>query len=121
MRSVASRLRTRAWEQGLRLPKATTPDVEVRRCLPVPMPDGAALLADLYRPRGAGPLPTVLARTPYGRRGLVAIVSSRLLAERGLQVLLQSCRGTFGSGGKLDPFRERSDGLATLAWIREQP
>ena len=121
MRSVASRLRTRAWEQGLRLPKATTPDVEVRRYLPVPMPDGAALLADLYRPRGAGPLPTVLARTPYGRRGLVAIVSSRLLAERGLQVLLQSCRGTFGSGGKLDPFRERSDGLATLAWIREQP
>lgn len=121
MRSSASRLRTRAWEQGLRLPKATTPDVEVRRCLPVPMPDGVTLLADLYRPRGAGPLPTVLARTPYGRRGLVAILSSRLLAERGLQVLLQSCRGTFGSGGVLDPFRERGDGLATLAWIREQP
>ena len=121
MRSVVSRLRTRAWEQGLQLPKATTPDVEVRRCLPVPMPDGVTLLADLYRPRGAGPLPTVLARTPYGRRGLVAIVSSRLLAERGLQVLLQSCRGTFGSGGVLDPFRERGDGLATLAWIREQP
>lgn len=109
-----------AWERALQLPKATTPDLEVRRGIRVPMPDGVTLLADLYRPRGAGPMPTVLVRTPYGRRGPVAIVSSRLLAERGLQVLLQSCRGTFGSGGVLDPFRERDDGLATLAWIREQ-
>src|SRR5260370_876816 len=121
MRSLVNHLRTRAWEQALRLPKATTPDVEVRRGLPVHMLDDATLLADLYRPRWGGPQPTVLVRTPYGRRGLLAILSSRLLAERGLQVLLQSCRGTFGSGGVLDPFRERGDGLATLAWIREQP
>jgi putative CocE/NonD family hydrolase len=85
------------------------------------MPDGVTLLADLYRPRGAEAMPTVLVRTPYGRRGPLATVNSRLLAERGLQVLLQSCRGTFGSGGELEPFRERDDGLATLAWIREQP
>src|SRR4029079_6743802 len=43
-------------------------------------------------------------------------------AERGFQVLLQSCRGTFGSGGIFDPFRnEEADGLATLAWLEEQP
>jgi putative CocE/NonD family hydrolase len=45
----------------------------------------------------------------------------RLLSERGFQVLIQSCRGTFGSGGSFDPFAEREDGLATLAWMREQP
>jgi len=66
-------------------------------------------------------MPTVLVRTPYGRRGPMATVSARLLAERGLQVLLQSCRGTFGSGGDLEPFREREDGLATIAWIKAQP
>jgi putative CocE/NonD family hydrolase len=105
----------------LRLPPATTPHLEVHRDIPVPMPDGVTLLADLYRPRGAGSSPTVLVRTPYGRTGMLALISARLLAERGLQVLLQSCRGTFGSGGTLDPFHEREDGLATLAWIREQP
>jgi len=45
----------------------------------------------------------------------------RLLAERGFQVLIQSCRGTFGSGGAFDPFAEREDGLATVAWMRRQP
>jgi uncharacterized protein len=117
------RTRIRAWalSRALRLPKATTPHLELRRDIPVPMADGVTLLADLYRPDGAGPSPTVLVRTPYGRTGILALISARLLAERGLQVLLQSCRGTFGSGGTLEPFRERDDGLATLDWIREQP
>ncbi len=46
----------------------------------------------------------------------------RLLAERGYQVVIQSCRGTFGSGGTWLPFRtEHADGHATLQWISEQP
>jgi hypothetical protein len=46
----------------------------------------------------------------------------RLFAERGYQVVIQSCRGTFGSGGAWDPFRnEKADGLATLKWIAGQP
>jgi putative CocE/NonD family hydrolase len=44
------------------------------------------------------------------------------LAERGFQVLIQSTRGTFGSGGMFDPMRrEREDGLATLDWVVAQP
>lgn len=121
IRRIRHRARAHGWRAALGLPKATTPDVEIRRGIGVPMPDGVTLLADVYRPRGAGPMPTVLVRTPYGRRGFVATVSGRLLAERGLQVVLQSCRGTFGSGGTLDPFCERADGLATLEWIRRQP
>ena len=46
----------------------------------------------------------------------------RLFAERGYQVVIQSCRGTFGSGGDWIPFRhERADGRATLDWIANQP
>ena len=44
------------------------------------------------------------------------------LARRGFQVFIQSTRGTFGSGGLFRPFSsEREDGLATVAWLREQP
>jgi hypothetical protein len=67
------------------------------------------------------PQPTVLVRSPYGRKQFVGLLAGRLLAERGFQVVIQSVRGTFGSGGDFDPFDERADGLATLAWLRTQP
>jgi uncharacterized protein len=87
------------------------------------MPDGVDLLADPWAPRsGGGGLPVALLRTPYGRRGVQGKVTARPLAERGYQVLIQSCRGTFGSGGIFDPLRcEREDGLATLEWVVKQP
>ena len=46
----------------------------------------------------------------------------RLFAERGYQVSIQSCRGTFGSGGDFVPVRnEQADGHATLEWVAAQP
>ena len=111
---------------ALRLERPPTRHVVVRRDLRVPMPDGVDLLADLWLPRVAGrgedKLPTALLRSPYGRRGLVATAMVRPLAERGFQVLIQSTRGTFGSGGAFEPMvREREDGLATLDWLVKQP
>jgi putative CocE/NonD family hydrolase len=105
----------------LRLPVPVTRKLHVDRDLPVPMPDGVVLYADRYAPPGTGPAPTVLVRSPYGRAGAFGFLYGRLLAERGLQVLVQSIRGTFGSGGRFDPFNERDDGVATLQWLREQP
>jgi putative CocE/NonD family hydrolase len=105
-----------------KLPPAETYDVVVERDIPVPMPDGVTLLADHYYPRGGGAVPTVLVRSPYGRAGLVGLLFARPFAERGFGVLIQSCRGTFGSGGPFDALRnERGDGLATLAWLEAQP
>jgi len=106
----------------MRLPRAQTLDVVCERDLRVPMDDGAVLLADRYVARASTeqPQPTVLVRSPYGRRQLVGLLFGRLLAERGLQVLVQSVRGTFGSQGTFSPFDEHDDGLATLRWIREQ-
>ena len=71
---------------------------------------------------GGESLPLALLRCPYGRGKLISIGMARPLAERGFQVLMQSTRGTFGSGGAFDPFRhERQDGLATLEWVVKQP
>lgn len=104
-----------------KLPPAETHDVVVARDLKAPMPDGVVLLADRYYPRGNGKPPTILVRSPYGRAAVFGMLFGRPFAERGFQVLIQSCRGTFGSGGKFDAFRnERTDGLATLEWLKQQ-
>jgi uncharacterized protein len=112
----------RAVDRALGLPAGTVPYV-VRRDVAVPMPDGVVLLGDHYRPAGDDrPLPVVLIRSPYGRAGLSGIVFAAPLARQGFQVFIQSTRGTFGSGGLFRPFTcEREDGLATLAWLRDQP
>lgn len=107
--------------RSLRLPRPQTRDVLVERDLCAEMDDGVVLLADRYVPMVGGAAPLVLIRTPYGRRGFFGLVYGRLLAERGFQVVVQSVRGTFGSGGTFAPFDERADGLATIAWLQEQP
>jgi putative CocE/NonD family hydrolase len=107
----------------LRLDPPLTRDLVVEHDLRVPMPDGVVLLADRLAPRSGGSgLPVALLRSPYGRRGAIAAVMARPLAERGFQVVMQSTRGTFGSGGVFDALRqEREDGLATLEWLVKQP
>jgi hypothetical protein len=116
--SLASQILARR----MRLPRVQTLDVTSQRNLGATMDDGVTLLADRWVARGEAsrPGPTVLIRSPYGRSGLVGLLFGRLLAERGLQVVIQSVRGTFGSGGEFTPFDERADGLATLGWLREQ-
>jgi putative CocE/NonD family hydrolase len=105
------------------LPRARTLDVVCQRDLAATMDDGTVLLADRWvaADQQHEPQPTVLVRSPYGRRQVVGMLLGRLVAERGLAVVVQSVRGTFGSGGQFSPFDERDDGLATLRWIRAQP
>jgi uncharacterized protein len=105
----------------VRLPPPTTTAVSVERDLAAKMPDGAVLLADRWFPNDEpGSRPTVLIRTPYGRRVMGPL--GRLYAERGYQTVIQSCRATFGSEGEWEPLRhEQSDGHATLAWVASQP
>lgn len=83
------------------------------------------LIGDLYQPLFSDatkkPLGTVLMSSPYGRGPLIGM-SAHTYTARGYQVLVVSCRGTFGSGGEFDPFRtEAADGKDVVEWMRKQP
>jgi putative CocE/NonD family hydrolase len=85
------------------------------------MRDGVTLRANVYRPRGAGPWPTLLTRTPYDKNDLNQYAWCGLdpvhVARRGFMVVIQDVRGRFASEGGWDPFRfERQDGYDTVEW-----
>jgi uncharacterized protein len=93
----------------------------VTRDLAVPTRDDITLLTDLYTPT-TEPAGTVLIRTPYGRTNLPATMTAGMYAECGYRVVMQSVRGTFGSGGDFEPgTAEAHDAADTVAWMREQP
>ncbi|MCZ0206099.1 CocE/NonD family hydrolase [Streptomyces sp. UMAF16] len=90
--------------------------------LVVPAADGSPLITDHYFPRAEGDFPTLLVRSPYGRGLPWSPMYGLLFAEQGFHVVLQSCRGTGGSGGAFDLWRnEAADGRATVSWLRGQP
>jgi putative CocE/NonD family hydrolase len=96
--------------------------VSVLRDVEVLMRDGAVLRADVYLPDTAERHPTVLLRSPYRRSGAFASLFALPYARRGYAVVLQSVRGTFGSGGEFQPVvNEEHDGRDTVGWLREQP
>jgi putative CocE/NonD family hydrolase len=116
-----TRLTDRAATRLLRLPPPTT-DYTVRRDIRILMRDGVELLADHHAPTTSTPAGTILVRGPYGRAGVPALILGRVYAARGYHVVMQSTRGTFGSGGEFHPGRhEVDDGADTVAWLREQP
>jgi uncharacterized protein len=105
---------------GFRLPRQRVP-YSVTSSIPVPMRDGVRLLTDHYAPKGAA-YGTVLLRSPYQRAGIVPHILVGLFAARGYHVIVQSCRGTFGSEGRFVPGEnEIEDGADTVSWLREQP
>ena len=106
--------------RALGLPAPLTTRVRANRRIGVRMRDGVRLRTDHYAP-DLPTAPTVLVRTPYGLGARPALLA-RTIAEQGFHVVLQSCRGTFESGGEFEPMRhERADGLDTLDWLRAQP
>ncbi|MFG3555236.1 CocE/NonD family hydrolase [Micromonospora sp. NPDC047557] len=117
---MPGRLVARLAAAALRLPAVRPGPVRVTRDIPIRVRDGVVLRTDHYAP-GDRPAPTVLIRTPYGRGGPLRLLG-RLLAARGRHAVIQSCRGTGGSGGTFAPLvHERDDGVDTLDWLRRQP
>ncbi|MFI0711210.1 CocE/NonD family hydrolase [Streptomyces inhibens] len=115
---LSSRMMRATW-RGL---PAKQHEVGWERGLVVPAADGSPLLTDHYFPRTKGDFPTLLVRSPYGRGLPWSPLYGLLFAEQGFHVVLQSCRGTSGSGGRFDLWRnEPADGRATVSWLREQP
>ena len=117
---ASTRLTDRVIAHALRLPAPST-GYGVSEGLRVPMRDGAELIADHYRPHTASPRGTVLVRGPYGRSLPFALIYARIYAARGYHVLLQSVRGTFGSGGTFVPMvHEVDDAADTVAWFEQR-
>jgi putative CocE/NonD family hydrolase len=116
-----SRTVDRVMDRLLGLPRARD-DYVVDLAIPTALDDGTVLVADHYRPAGTAQNGTILVRTPYGRGFPGSLLYGRIWAARGYHVLLQSCRGTFGSGGTFEPMaQEAADAQATVAWLRRQP
>ncbi len=94
----------------------------MRRDVRIPMRDGVELLATHFVPTTSDPAGTLLVRCPYGRGFPMSTLFGSVYAARGYHVVLQSVRGTFGSGGEFIPMvNEVADGADTVGWLRTQP
>ncbi|MEO9872656.1 CocE/NonD family hydrolase [Ekhidna sp.] len=86
----------------------------------ISLESGIKLYHDLYLPMGQKKIPTILIRTPYGKGGSKIFASH--FAKNGFSVVVQDVRGMGDSEGEFTSFNnEKSDGIATLAWINKQP
>src|SRR4029453_9842417 len=94
-----------AWR--FKLPPAEMYNLVMDRDLRVPMRDGTVLLANHYYTQNRRNAPTILVRSPYGRTGIFALLFARPFAVRGFHVLMQTSRGTSGSGGEFHASRKK--------------
>ena len=111
----------RALSKALRVPPPTNA-YRVNRGVRIPMRDGVELVAEHYVPHTHTAAGTLLVRCPYGRTFPFSSLYAAVYAARGYHVILQSVRGTFGSGGAFEPpVNEAADGADTATWMRGQP
>jgi len=100
-------------------------NVRVERDVVIPLRDGTATVADVFRPEPEGRYPVLLSRTPYGK-GTAGLAYGWFQpirpASEGYVVVLQDVRGRFGSGGTFKPFhQEIDDGFDSVEWAARQP
>jgi len=92
------------------------------RDVDVPMRDGVRLRADVMRPAGHAPFPTLVYRTPYDKEQerREQTTFARAL-ERGYAVVVQDVRGRYDSEGEFRPYQqEGQDGFDTIEWAAAQ-
>lgn len=105
----------------------------------VPMRDGVHLATDVYFPDRYrvgidAPLPTILERTPYGKRAasrseihhgqpaMNRVDLARYFTARGYAVVFQDRRGRYGSEGVCTKYvSEDPDGFDTMEWLVRHP
>ena len=101
-------------------------DVAIHRDVPISMPDGVTLFADLYFPalggeQLPGKWPMLLERSPYDKGRVVYSANGRFFAKRGYVSVVQDVRGRYTSEGEFAFLRnEADDGLATMEWLAAQ-
>lgn len=93
--------------------------VTVEFDVPAQMRDGVRLKANVYRPEGDGPWPTLLMRTPYDKDASIegGSFDPVRVARQGFMVVVQDTRGRFASEGEWKPlWFEREDGYDSVEW-----
>ncbi|MCS5666555.1 MAG: CocE/NonD family hydrolase [Dehalococcoidia bacterium] len=103
------------------MPDSTNLKIETN--VPVAMRDGVNLYADLYRPDGEGPYPTILQRTPYDKTNSLSntMLDPLRAAKSGFAVVIQDTRGRYTSEGEFYAFRDDiDDGYDTVEWAAAQ-
>ena len=101
--------------------------ITIARDVRVPMRDHVALATDIYYPQSpesfrGDPVPALLERTPYDKQDPDRTERAFFFAHHGYIVVLQDCRGCYGSEGELYFLaKEPKDGYDTVEWIAEQP
>ncbi len=85
--------------------------------------EGYNLFTRIYLPKGEGPWPVVMTRTPYAFGEVKGdnVFLGQEYAKRGLGYVVQYCRGKGGSEGFYRPNEfDREDGLALVNWLADQ-
>lgn len=115
--------------------------VKVEKDVPIPMPDGLRLPADIYRPDAEGKFPALLSYSPYGKelqtltkpyeindfetvsRGwnFVEAGDTEFFVSRGYVHVIPEQRGCATAGGKYSGEKEAEDGYHIIEWIAKQP
>jgi len=99
-------------------------NIKMENNVAVAMRDAVTLYADIYRPDGEGPYPTILQRTPYDKT--TSLTNTMLdpirAAKAGFAVVIQDTRGRHASEGEFYAFRDDiDDGYDTVEWAAAQP
>ena len=83
---------------------------------------GLMLRGDLLLPAREGHFPTLVYRTPYGRKSAEKEYTTfQRAVDRGYAVLIQDVRGRYDSGGEFRPYEnEGRDGFDTIEWAARQ-
>jgi putative CocE/NonD family hydrolase len=90
--------------------------------VPMPMREGTALRANVFRPDAPGRFPALLLRTPYGK----AASGFERYVRAGYVVVAQDTRGRYASDGDFVMFTVEStgdaeDGYDSIEWLARQP
>ncbi|MDH3784505.1 MAG: CocE/NonD family hydrolase, partial [Acidobacteriota bacterium] len=96
---------------------------EAETMIMVPMRDGVELATDVYLPKGEGPFPALLVKTPYNFNKIQGPQLQWALQaiDHGYALVIQNERGRYYSEGEWEILgRPRQDGYDTLTWLAEQ-
>src|SRR5438445_10316320 len=99
-----------------------TSDFILEQNVSIPTRDGVLLRADILRPKGDGPFPILVYRTPYGKHlAQKEYTIFRRAVQRGHAIVIQDVRGRYASDGEFRPYEnEGRDGYDPMERVAKQ-